>query len=69
MVRDLSIAAFMNELLVAHENAHPQYDWAPLKALDFDESERPLQRWLVPAFKRERGYGCDCGDAREGAAS
>src|SRR5689334_2657664 len=53
MVRDLSIASFMNERVVAHENAHPQYDWAPLKALDFDESEHLLQRWLVPAFTRE----------------
>lgn len=53
IVRDLSIAAFMNELLIAHENAHPQYDWAPLKALDFDESESLLERWLVPAFGRE----------------
>ena len=31
MVRDVSIVAFMNELLVAHENAHPQYESAPLK--------------------------------------
>ncbi len=53
MVRDLSITAFMNELLIAHENAHPKYDWAPLKALDFDECESLLERWLVPAFKRE----------------
>lgn len=53
MVRDLSIAAFMSELLAAHESAHPQYDWAPLNALNFDELDALLSKWLTPAFERE----------------
>src|SRR5436305_1014811 len=53
MVADLSIPSFMSEVVSAHESAHPQYDWEPLKRLDFNESDELLQKWLAPAFKRE----------------
>jgi hypothetical protein len=53
MVRDLTVTAFMRELVTAHVQAHPDVDWAPLERIDFDEEATLLERWLVPCFKRE----------------
>ncbi len=54
LAQDLSIPQFMEALITAHQQAHLQYDWEPLKQVPIDQPADLLRFWLAAAVKRQR---------------
>lgn len=51
LVQKLSVSAFMQELIAAHETVQPNYKWGPLKRQQWEESDELLARWLIPTLR------------------
>ena len=54
LARQRSITEFARDLIVAHEEVAPAWDWSRLRQVDFDEVEELRTRWLDPFLESAR---------------
>jgi len=54
LARQSSITEFVHQLIAAHEEVAPEWDWSRLRQLDLDEGEELRARWLEPFLAAAR---------------